>query len=173
MNHIHNPGKYFSNCDMGRMLVHGTSKTAVCPESKPLCPNAFAIVLTGDRVYIAYKECTLPAPGVPKAWAGFARFSKDGPTKALHAAFEWVTDCDPGGVRPVFLFGYESMIRSFSCRDGRRVLSHMFHHLKKAKDAGDSSQAGHRFNGDGMRTQLAANGLPAGSIFCTDDDYRS
>lgn len=176
MNHIHNPCATFSNCDMARMVVHGTSErksgdTIVCPEVAALCPNAFAVVLADKYAYVAFKECTFPTPNVPKAWSGFARFSKQGSKTALDKAWEWIRECDPEGDRPSFLFAYESAIRSFSSRNGARVLSHLFLHLKSAKDAGDSSQAGHRCNGDGMREQLAANGLPACSIFCTDDDY--
>jgi hypothetical protein len=50
INHLHNPGKGFSNCDMARQLVHGTTQ----PVSAG-CPNAFGVVVSGDYVFVAYR----------------------------------------------------------------------------------------------------------------------
>jgi hypothetical protein len=62
INHLHNPGKGFSNCDMARQLVHGTTQ----PVSAGWCPNAFGVVVSGDYVFVAYSELT----GVPETVKG-------------------------------------------------------------------------------------------------------
>jgi hypothetical protein len=110
----------------------------------------------------------------PAGWKGFQKFAKSGGNKtALDNAMEFIGRFDDVHLRPVFWFGYEPMIRSFSSRFANRALGWLFLHLKKAKDVGDNTQAAHRFNGDGTRAQLLENGLHAGTLVATDDDYKT
>lgn len=61
MNHLHNPSDVlFTNCDMARQLVHGTTGTS------GWCPNAFGVVVSGDHVFVAYSELS----GVPATTKG-------------------------------------------------------------------------------------------------------
>jgi hypothetical protein len=52
---------------------------------------------------------------------------------------EFIGRFDDVHLRPVFYFGYESMIRSFSSRFANRTLGWLILHLKK-KDVGDNTQ---------------------------------
>jgi hypothetical protein len=137
-----------------------------------MCPNAFAVVLSGEKTFVACTELANndDVPG----WKGFKDFgTKNGVTSLEHAA-AWIHAADrfvDPLSRPMFLLGYESMIRSFSPRFFDRVLSHLFAHLKKAKNTDCARQLNARANGAGVPAQLIENGLESCITFSTGGDF--
>lgn len=176
MNHVHNPCDKFSNCDMARIVVHGLTEqiTRGKHEIEPcaaLCPNAFALVLSWDKAYVACAELASMPDEAGAGWEGFKAFGKKGGASPMERAAEWIHSWPDAMKRPMFVFGYESTIRSFSPRFGTRVLTSSFVHLKKSKNTDCADQLAKRGNGDGVPAQLLANGLFATTMYCTKDDY--
>lgn len=176
MNHTHNPSdRQLSNCVMARMVTHGLTEDLTFGkhtiEAQPAwCPNAFCVVVVGEKAYVACSELAgLPAdtPG----WEGFKVFGKLGNQTALDRAADWIHEFIDTLRRPMIPFGYEPMIRCFSPRYYGRVLSMLFVHLKKAKATDCAKQASARSNGDGVNVQLIENGQVACVHVCSPDDF--
>jgi hypothetical protein len=176
LNHVHNPCDQFSNCDMARIVVHGLQKEITrgkydIDPCAPLCRNAFALVVSGEKAYVACAElASMPNEAGP-GWEGFKAFGRHNGKNAKTRASEWIHSWPDALKRPMFCFGYESMIRSFSPRFETRVLTSLFAHLKKSKNTDCASQLGHRANGSGVPEQLFQNGLFASQTYSTKADY--
>ena len=176
INHVHNPCDQFSNCDMARIIVHGLSekiargKHDIDPRAA-LCPNAFALVLSGDKAYVTCAELASMPDEAGPGWESFKVFGTKNGASAKDRAADWIHGWQDSMKRPMFVFGYESTIRSFSPRFGTRVLTSSFVHLKKSKNSDCAEQLAKRGNGDGVPAQLQANGLFATTTYCTKDDF--
>jgi hypothetical protein len=176
INHVHNPCDQFSNCDMARIIVHGIPEEITrgkhdIEARPPLCPNAFALVLSGEKAYVACAEEAMRPNEAGPGWEGFKAFGTKNGLDAKTRAAEWIHSWPDAMKRPMFVFGYESTIRSFSPRFGTRVLTSSFVHLKKSKNTDCAEQLAKRGNGDGVPAQLQANGLFATTTYCTKDDF--
>ena len=176
MNHTHNPSeRQLSNCVMARMVTHGLAedvtygKNAI-DEQPAWCPNAFSVVVVGEKAYVACSELA-NVPADVRGWEGFKLFGKLNGQTALNRAADWIHEFPDALRRPMVVFGYEPMIRSFSPRFYGRVLSTLFSHLKKAKATDCAKQASARSNGDRVTVQLIENGQVACTHVCSPDDF--
>lgn len=176
MNHTHNPSeRQLSNCVMARMVTHGLAEDVTygrntVAEQSAWCPNAFSVVVVGEKAYVACSELA-NVPADVRGWEGFKLFGRLNGQTALNRASDWIHEFPDALRRPMVIFGYEPMIRSFSPRFYGRVLSTLFSHLKKAKATDCAKQASARSNGDRVTVQLIENGQVACTHVSTPDDF--
>ena len=150
-------------------------------------PNGVAIVVCGQGVFVASRE-TQPEAGGPDSKdgcpLGFQRMFQTVALGTLHAhgAREVVVvkrvhdaikqiDRTYGLARPVIVFGYNLVGRSFSCRSSNRVLTHLAVVLQKGKTTADLRQTFMR--GAGLTLDVRErNGFGDGvRLLCVKEDY--
>lgn len=176
INHAHNPSGSFSNYDMARILVHGNPEEKTygrhtVEECEAWDPDAFAVVVVGGKAFVTCQE--LAGERAPGGWQGFKGFGKLGDKSPLDRAVDWIHETFEDAIdRPLHLFGYETFIRSFSPRFYGRCLTHLFSHLKKAKNTDCATQLGKRACGSNVPTQLLENGLTSCQVFSTPADFK-